>query len=45
MREQLVAIATPDGAMETSISHPEPDGPFAPDVLHMDVWGDPRGAV
>ncbi len=39
MHERLVEIATPDGKMETFITHPEQDGPFAPVVLFMDVWG------
>src|ERR1700728_2553336 len=39
MHEKLLEIATPDGKMETFITHPEQDGPFAPVVLYMDVWG------
>lgn len=39
MHEKLVEVATPDGRMETFITHPERDAPFAPVVLYMDVWG------
>jgi carboxymethylenebutenolidase len=39
MHEKLVEIATPDGVMETFVTHPEQDGPFAAVVLYMDVWG------
>jgi carboxymethylenebutenolidase len=39
MREKIVNIATPDGAMETFITHPQQDEPFAAVVLYMDVWG------
>jgi carboxymethylenebutenolidase len=39
MHEKLVEIATPDGRMETFITHPQQDGPFATVVLYMDVWG------
>jgi carboxymethylenebutenolidase len=39
MHEKTVEVATPDGAMETFITHPEQDGPFAAVVLYMDVWG------
>lgn len=39
MRERLVEIATPDGRMETFITHPEQGGPFPAIVIYMDVWG------
>jgi carboxymethylenebutenolidase len=39
VHEKIVGIATPDGSMETFITHPEQDGPFAAVVLFMDVWG------
>ena len=39
MKEQIVNIATADGAMETFVVHPEQGGPFAPVVVYMDVWG------
>jgi carboxymethylenebutenolidase len=39
MRERIVQVPTPDGQMETFITHPEQDGPFAPVVLFMDIWG------
>ena len=39
MHEKIVHIPTADGRMETFICHPEQDGPFAPVVLYMDVWG------
>ncbi|MSP01742.1 MAG: dienelactone hydrolase family protein [Acetobacteraceae bacterium] len=39
MHERTINIHTPDGSMETFITHPEQDGPFAAVVLYMDVWG------
>lgn len=39
MIERIVEIETPDGRMETFITHPEEGGPFPPIVLFMDVWG------
>lgn len=39
MKERMVEIETPDGRMETFITHPEQDGPFPPVILFMDVWG------
>lgn len=39
MRERIVGVATPEGTMETFVTHPEQDGPFAAVVLYMDVWG------
>ena len=39
MKERIVNVPTPDGQMETFITHPEQDGPFAAVVLYMDVWG------
>jgi len=39
MRERLVNVPTPDGAMETFITHPEQDGAFPAVILFMDVWG------
>ena len=39
MQEKIVEIGTPDGQMETFITHPEQGGPFPPVVLFMDVWG------
>jgi carboxymethylenebutenolidase len=39
MKERIVGIATPDGQMETFITHPEQGGPFSAVVLFMDVWG------
>lgn len=39
MHEKIVAIDTPDGKMETFITHPEQDGPFTAVVLYMDVRG------
>lgn len=39
MKERTINIATPDGTMETFITHPQGDGPFPAIVLYMDVWG------
>ncbi len=39
MRERIVNVTTSDGQMETFITHPEQDSPFAAIVLYMDVWG------
>jgi carboxymethylenebutenolidase len=39
VREKTVNIPTTDGEMETFIVYPEQDGPFAPVVIYMDVWG------
>ena len=37
--EQIVDVATGDGAMETFICHPERGGPFPPVLLLMDAPG------
>jgi carboxymethylenebutenolidase len=39
MKERLVDIATPDGPMDTFITHPEAGGPFPAVVVFMDIWG------
>jgi carboxymethylenebutenolidase len=39
MIEETLDIATPDGAMETFICHPERGGPFPPVLLLMDAHG------
>ncbi len=39
MKERIVEVETPDGLMETFITHPEQGGPFPPVVVFMDVWG------
>jgi carboxymethylenebutenolidase len=39
MKERIVNVPAADGQMETFITHPEQDGPFAAVVLYMDVWG------
>jgi len=39
MKERIVEIETPDGRMDTFITHPEQGGPFPPVILFMDVWG------
>jgi carboxymethylenebutenolidase len=38
MHERIVAITTPDGQMETFITHPEEGYPFPAVVLYMDFW-------
>ena len=39
MREEIVDIATADGAMETFICRPERGGPFPPVLFLMDAPG------
>ena len=39
MRNRIVEIPTPDGAMDTFITHPEEGGPFLAVVVFMDIWG------
>jgi carboxymethylenebutenolidase len=39
MKERIVEIETPDGRMDSFITHPEQGGPFPPVVRFMDVWG------
>src|SRR5687768_14813731 len=39
MRERLVDIPTPSGAMETFVTHPQENAPFSTVVVFMDVWG------
>ena len=39
MKERMIDIATPDGKMETFVTHLENGGPFAAVVVYMDVWG------
>ena len=37
--EQIIEIPTADGRMETFVTRPEAEGPLAPVVIYMDVWG------
>jgi carboxymethylenebutenolidase len=39
MKERFVDIATPDGPMDTFLTHPEEGGPFPCVVIFMDIWG------
>ena len=39
MIERNIAVATPDGTMETFVVHPQEGGPFPGVVIYMDVWG------
>ena len=39
MRERLVDIPTPSGAMDTFVVHPQENAPFPAVVVFMDVWG------
>jgi len=39
MHEKIIEIPTADGRMETFVTYPEADGPFAPVIIYMDVWG------
>jgi hypothetical protein len=45
MHEKTIEIRTVDGRMETFITHPEKDGPFAPLVIYMDVWDYARSST
>lgn len=39
MKERMINVVTPDGKMETFVTHPEDGGPFATVVVYMDIWG------
>jgi carboxymethylenebutenolidase len=39
MHERFVDVATPDGPMDTFVTHPETGGPFPVVVIFMDIWG------
>jgi carboxymethylenebutenolidase len=39
MQERFVDIATPDGPIDTFVTHPEAGGPFACVIVFMDIWG------
>jgi carboxymethylenebutenolidase len=39
MHERFVDVATPDGPMDTFITHPEAGEPFPAVVVFMDIWG------
>src|SRR5262245_45123524 len=39
MRDRILDIETPEGKMETFISHPEQGGPFPMVILYQDFWG------
>jgi carboxymethylenebutenolidase len=39
MHERFVNVTTPDGTVETFITHPEEHGPFPVVLIYMDVWG------
>jgi carboxymethylenebutenolidase len=39
MKEDIVSIATDDGAMDTFITCPSRGGPFPPVFIFMDIWG------
>jgi carboxymethylenebutenolidase len=39
MRDRMVDIAMPEGAMNTFICQPEGPGPFPAVVIYMDFWG------
>jgi len=39
MQEQLVAVPTADGTMETFVVHPDGHGPFPAVLIYMDMWG------
>ncbi|MBI3993994.1 MAG: dienelactone hydrolase family protein [Candidatus Lambdaproteobacteria bacterium] len=39
MLESFKDIPTPDGRMNTFITHPEQGGPFPAVVIYMDIWG------
>jgi carboxymethylenebutenolidase len=39
VKDRLVDIRTPGGAMETFITHPSEGAPFRPVIVYMDMWG------
>ena len=39
MRDRILRIKTPDGEMETFVTHPQSEGPFAAILLYMDAPG------
>ena len=39
MIERTLNVATPDGLIETFITHPQQDSRFPAIILYMDVWG------
>ena len=39
MKERLVDVPTPSGAMETFMTHPQENAPFPAVIVFMDVWG------
>ena len=39
MKEFTAEVETLDGVMPTFVAHPEGDGPFAPVIAFMDIWG------
>jgi carboxymethylenebutenolidase len=39
MKERIVDIPTPSGAMETFLTYPQENAPFPAVVVFMDVWG------
>ena len=39
MHERMLDLATPDGAMDMFVTHPEEGGPFPAVVVFMDIWG------
>jgi len=39
MKERYINVPTPDGAMETFITHPDRPGPFPAVIVYMDIWG------
>lgn len=39
MKERTLNVTTPDGTMETFVTHPQGDAPFPAIVFYMDVWG------
>lgn len=39
MKERTVEIATPHGAMEAFLCHPDDSGAYPAVILYMDIWG------
>lgn len=39
MKEFTAQVETTDGVMPTFVTHPEGNGPFAPIIVYMDIWG------
>lgn len=39
MKQELKQVPTPEGHMDTYVTHPDKGGPFPAVVIYMDIWG------